>query len=58
MKYEDIPLSSRYKYEQKCPCCQLITSVLTQRDNYPEYITEIFIMCMCGEYLELNLPVN
>ncbi len=58
MNLRDIPEGLRYEYEEQCPCCENVLTVRTQCDNYPEYITEIFILCSCGEYIEFNLPVN
>lgn len=58
MNIEDIPEGLRYPYHALCPCCGITQTMLTQRDNFPEYYTEIYLMCQCGEYLEFNLPVN
>lgn len=58
MKLEEISETSRYSYKKKCSCCDLEQEILTQRDNYPEYETEIYLKCQCGEFIEFILPVN
>jgi hypothetical protein len=48
----------RQIYEEECPLCKITTKVITQTDNYPEYHTEIYVQCNCGNYIEFSLPVN
>lgn len=57
MKYDEIYPGCRYVYEKLCKCGNR-HKILTQRDNQPEYETEIYILCECGEYIEFILPVN
>lgn len=57
MKIDDIPTGLRHEYHVKCICGKIFTA-LTKISNDPEYETEIFIKCDCGEYVEFNLPVN
>ena len=58
MDFEDIEELDRYEYSQKCPCCGLDHKILTQGNNSPEYQTNIYLRCQCGEYIEFILPVN
>jgi hypothetical protein len=58
MKIEEIPLGLRNEYISICTCCGLSQKILTQRDNLPEYETEIYLQCQCGEYIQFILPVN
>ena len=57
MKLSDIDSLSQVSYRESCTCGKRHV-VLTQRDNFPEYETEIYILCDCGEYVEFILPVN
>lgn len=57
MKLEEVPVYRREIYQDSCQCGKII-QVLTQRNNFSEYETEIYILCECGEYLEFILPVN
>ena len=58
MKIDDIPEGLRFSYTCTCSFCGLIQEILTQRHNFPEYETEIYLSCQCGEYIEFILPVN
>lgn len=58
MKWDEIPNRLRYPYHQICPCCGIEHKIFTQRDNFPEYETEIYLLCQCGEFIEFILPVN
>lgn len=58
MKLEEISTGYRSSYIQKCICCDLEQEILTQGNNYPEYETDIYLKCQCGEYIEFILPVN
>jgi len=58
MNIEEILEHHRHSYTKKCPCCDLEQEILTQRDDFPEYHTEIYLKCQCGEFIEFELPVN
>jgi hypothetical protein len=58
MNIDEIWEHHRYEYVQTCPTCTMEMKVLTQKDSFPEYHTEIYVQCQCGEYLEFILPVN
>lgn len=51
-------IEHREIYEQKCPLCKMKMSVITQKDHYPEYHTNVYIQCHCGNYVLFILPVN
>lgn len=57
MKIEEVPLFLRNEYIMSCKCGKN-HKMLTQRNNFPEYETEIYLQCECGEYVECILPVN
>ena len=57
MKIKEIPERRRFPYNSQCTCGACY-EILTQRDSYPEYETEIYLLCECGEYVEFILPVN
>ena len=44
-------------FKEKCTCGRLV-KVSTQKDNHPEYRTEIYVQCLCGKSVEFSLPVN
>ena len=44
-------------YEKICECGRKI-EVSTQKDEDPEYYTEIHVRCACGKSVEFDLPVN
>lgn len=58
MDYEDIPQECNCKYKITCNICEMETTVCTQTDIFPEYQTEVYVQCHCGNYLEFILPVN
>jgi hypothetical protein len=58
MKREEIIEYNSYLYEKECSCCGIKQEILTQRHNFPEYETEVYLKCQCGEYIEFILPVN
>ncbi len=58
MDLEDIPKYRRYEYEVLCDICSMTTKVLTQRHDSPEYETEVYVQCHCGNFLEFILQVN
>lgn len=45
-------------YEKECSNCGNIIKVSTQEDIRPEYYTDVFILCECGESVHFFLPVN
>ena len=45
-------------YTEVCPGCGKQFQVSAQRDQSPEYITDVFVKCDCGESVQFNLPVN
>lgn len=57
MHRKEIPIY-KVEYRQTCPVCDLETLVLSQKDDFPEYQTEVYVQCVCGEFLEFILPVN
>jgi len=57
MKLEEISEFNQYEYTQECTCGKK-HQILTQRDDYPEYETDIYVLCTCGEYVPFELPVN
>ena len=44
-------------YKRTCLCGKT-HEVSTQKDRHPEYKTEIYIRCECGESVRFVLPVN
>lgn len=44
-------------YKGKCECGNEI-EVSTQRDDCPEYKTDVFVKCRCGKSVGFLLPVN
>lgn len=57
MKLQEICEGNRTIYTNNCLCGNLF-EVRTQRDNFPEYETAVYVKCDCGEYVEFILPVN
>ena len=45
------------KYQEQCECGKVV-EVSTQRDQCPEYHTEVFVKCDCGQSVGFILPVN
>ena len=35
-------------YANQCACGKVI-EVSTQKDNFPEYMTEVYVRCTCGK---------
>lgn len=58
MNIEEIPEGLRYEYKKVCDVCDMTMKVMTQRNNSPEYETEVYIQCNCGNWIEFILPVN
>jgi len=57
MKLDEIWEHSRYEYTQLCNC-GIKHEILTQYYDSPEYETDIYVLCKCGEYIHFVLPVN
>ena len=48
-----------YSQEYKANCsCGKEFNISTQEDIHPEYYTDIFVKCDCGESVKFILPVN
>ena len=45
-------------YKQQCANCHIIHEVSTQPDDSPEYYTDIYIKCRCGNSVKFTIPVN
>lgn len=48
---------SAQTYAKTCECGRVI-EVSTQKDEHPEYYTEIHVKCTCGKSVRFDLPVN
>ena len=47
------------EYIEKCDNCDKEYKVRTQKDVNPEYYTNVYVKCDCGDYwVEFELPVN
>jgi len=61
MKYEELDTKD-FNYSQEyiktCSVCDKKHKLLTQKDECPEYYTEISLRCDCGEAINFSLPVN
>lgn len=58
MDREDISQGSQYSYEETCSLCEMKHLILTQDNNFPEYDTNVYLQCVCGNFVEFILPVN
>ncbi len=58
MNIEEIQKYFRCFYIKDCDYCGLTQEILTQSDEKPEYWTEIYLNCQCGNYIKFELPVN
>jgi hypothetical protein len=58
IEYGDFMGEFSQTYSEKCKKCGKIILVSTQKDKSPEYYTDIFIKCDCGESIKFILPVN
>ena len=58
MQINEIPEGLRNPYVKECEICGIEQTILTQRGNFPEYETEVYLKCQCGEFIEFILPVN
>lgn len=45
-------------YKERCKWCGRLHKISTRRDNHPEYYTDIYLKCKCGESVHFKLPVN
>lgn len=45
-------------YAELCKKCGRKIEVSTQRDECPEYKTDVYVRCVCGESVGFYLPVN
>ena len=44
-------------YTEECKSGHEVT-VFTQSDSNPEYYTEVWVKCKCGDLVKFDLPVN
>lgn len=44
-------------YTETCECGNDI-QISTQKDEIPEYRTDIYVKCPCGKSVHFDLPVN
>jgi hypothetical protein len=58
MRIEEISEGYRNEYEMICDLCEMKQLILTQRNSFPEYETEIYLQCVCGNFVQFILPVN
>jgi hypothetical protein len=58
MLKRDISAYNRHEYHSRCNACDEVHTVLTQHHNFPEYETDVYIQCNCGEWVQFILPVN
>lgn len=58
MRHEDIHEWDQTIYQNKCDVCGHTLNVSTQQDKYPEYYTDVYVQCECGNWVKFNLPVN
>ena len=45
-------------YEERCEHCGYSVLISAQQDRNPEYYTEVYVQCPCGESVRFRLPVN
>lgn len=45
-------------YKSECENCGAVVEISTQRDDWPEYYTNVFVKCYCGASVYFSLPVN
>ncbi len=48
---------SAQTYTRECECGRKI-EVSTQKDECPEYYTDVHVRCVCGKSVKFELPVN
>ena len=57
MKLKELPRGRMSIYHNTCDCGKQHV-IRTQSSNFPEYETEVYVLCDCGDYVEFELPVN
>lgn len=50
--------SQRQLFFEFCDKCSTKHSIYTQQDKNPEYYTDIYVVCKCGDVVHFLLPVN
>ena len=55
MKIDEIYKYHKVSYLNSCECGKK-HEILTMRNNFSEYETEVYVLCECGEYIEFILP--
>lgn len=45
------------EYKKACECGNIV-EVSTQKDECPEYYTDVYVKCVCGKSVKFQLPVN
>lgn len=58
MRFDEIPKWRQTIYQKRCEKCDYTMNVSTQRDDSPEYYTDVYIQCDCGNWVKFDLPVN
>lgn len=58
MKETEIEAWDSHLYKEKCDKCDKEHELKTQKDNYPEYYTDVYLKCDCGDFVLFSLPVN
>ncbi len=56
MKLEEVE-KWNHKYKEPCDCGR-INTLYTQEDDKPEYYTDVYLECICGNFIHFRLPVN
>ncbi len=46
------------EYKEQCDNCKKNHSLRTQKDQVPEYYTDVYILCDCDDHVKFSLPVN
>ena len=57
MEHYDFGGEFAQTYKAECECGNQI-EVSTQKDESPEYYTDVFVKCACGKSVKFSLPVN
>ena len=57
VKKEEFNMEYEQIYTQFCECKREHT-IITQKDSWPEYYTDVYVVCDCGNCVHFNLPVN
>lgn len=58
MKIDEIEDYQRFSYTSECDRCGTEHEILTQSNCCNEYYTDIYVQCLCGDYVQFRLPVN